>query len=87
MNEQEKARELVEIFRPFVDIYELSSNHEQISDVGSTKLETENAKQCALICVGEILAEYDTKILSGRPSHLEACKAYWQNVKSEIEKL
>ena len=74
MNEQEKARELVERF------YKATVSVESIGDKSS-------AKQCALICVEEFLTEYDTKILSGRPSHLEARKAYWQNVKSEIEKL
>ena len=41
------------------------------------KGETDNAKQCALICVDEILET---------PLHVYG-RGYWENVKQEIEKL
>lgn len=53
----------------------------------SEKIIRYSSKQCALVCVEEILNDYDTKILSGRPSHLESCKGFWIDVKEELKKL
>jgi len=43
------------------------------------KGETDNAKQCALICVDEILREI--------PKRFDSEERYWEDVKKEIEKL
>ena len=43
------------------------------------KGETDNAKQCALICVDEILREI--------PKRFDSEEIYWEEVKKEIEKL
>jgi len=74
MTAKQKCDELVQGFMDFVD-----------GTLPDTILQ--NAKKCALICVYEILNDYDTKILSGRPSHLEACKGFWIDVKSELQTL
>ena len=82
MNEQEKARELVERF------YKATVSVESIGDKSS-------AKQCALICVEEIIGDLkssleQSKVIDLHP-HVEGFVAgmivWWQNVKSEIEKL
>jgi len=71
---KQKCDELVQGFMDFVD-----------GTLPDTILQ--NAKKCALISVEEILKDYNTKILSGRPSHLEACKGFWDDVKDEIIKI
>jgi hypothetical protein len=73
MTPKEKAQELVERFREY-------SHTEFISYRGGYQLDTQiqNAKQCALIAVDEILKvieELRTEVL------------YWQEVKTEIEAL
>lgn len=60
---QEKAKKLVEKFYRYVHKGD------------STVLPDTLAKQCAIICVDEILSES------------EAQYEYWQQVKAEIEKL
>jgi len=66
MTAKEKAIELVEKFSPFVDC-----------DVKFKDSELENARQCALIAVNEILG------YMGADRGTE----FWQQVKSEIKKL
>ena len=68
---EEKAKSLVEMFRIF-------TTHEQYDT------ETHNAKQCAFICVSEILINIIGSNLSGDTSKDEE---YWQQVEKEIEKL
>ena len=48
------------------------------------KGETDNAKQCALICVEEIIEQIR---LLNHDSHFRTLNSYWQEVKKEIEKL
>lgn len=75
-----KAVELVEKFRPYAYAHESERDY--------FKFETENAKQCALISVDEILSEYaycSTNIYDA--SHSEYRRKFWNQVKSEIEKL
>ena len=68
MTPKEKAEELVNRFAPYVDTF-----HKGI---------LENAKQCALIAVDEILKSYDSKDLI-YPKEVK----YWQEVKKEINNL
>ena len=69
MTPKEKAEELVNKF-----------THDLSCDVGS--LSSYQAKQCALIAVGEIILiqQKTTRILSDTV-------VYWQEVKQEIERL
>ena len=66
MNEQEIARALVESFLRYTPV----------------EYEMEYAKQCALICVEEII-DANPRF----PDNVTDTMLYWQNVKSEIEKL
>ena len=68
MEEKEKAKELVNKFYPRATSYSLDR-----------KNQNENAKQCALIAVDEILnvIYYESKSEYG----------YWQEVKQEINNL
>lgn len=79
MTPKDKAVELVYKFKDYVHGYVGSSmliNHEYPEQISS------QVKQCALICVGEILHAYE---FGG------ACSTndlnYWKQVKLEIEKL
>ena len=74
MKAEEKAKELVEKY------YELS-----IVTTYNGNDENEVAKQCALIAVDEIIKSQPFDIYN-----MEQCKnvnEYWQEVKTEIEKL
>jgi hypothetical protein len=69
MTAQEKAKELVDKFG--------NIKHWQYTTgyyVG-TKMTLQDAKQCAIICVDEILSESESQY------------EYWQEVKAEIEKM
>jgi hypothetical protein len=68
--EQKKAKELVEIFLQYVDC---GGNRY------TTKVQIENAKQCALICVDEIL-----KIAVDFSDDIKWTKSFWQTVRNEI---
>tara|TARA_R110002126_G_scaffold35183_1_gene108555 strand:- start:482 stop:694 length:213 start_codon:yes stop_codon:yes gene_type:complete len=67
---KEKAKELVEKFE---------YNGVMIDDI---RMNEEDAKQCAEICVDEILESYNA--LEHYPENL---RDYWQEVKQEINKL
>ena len=66
MSPKEKAKELVDKFSP------LAKNWDCYND---EPLEENNAKQCALIAVDEIIQNFFSNF------------DYWQQVKQEIEKL
>jgi hypothetical protein len=72
MTPKEKAIELVNIFRKFTDGTDPETHRYRLD------IEKENAKQCALITVEEILS-----------AHLfdENEKEYWQQVRTEIANL
>jgi len=68
MELKQKAKELVDRFIPFTD--------------GMTRTEeVENAKQCALICVDEMIRVF--KLEEASQELIE----WWKEVKQEIEKL
>ena len=78
MNEQEKARELVERFENTEAIvFGCTDEMGQSPCIISNKMQRKSAKQCALICVEEAWEE---------ATELHRMD-YWKNVKSEIEKL
>ena len=74
---QEKANELVD------KIYYIIGKNYSKSDGFSLQL-IEEAKQCALIAVDEILNEFPQGF---NGNFEEKRKKYWQQVKQEIEKL
>ena len=76
-NPKLKAEELVEKFKKYS-----YSNTSHDSDLFYRILQ-ENAKQCALIAVNEILQSHYALLTGIKPSTYN----YWQKVKEEIEKL
>jgi hypothetical protein len=76
---KEKAKELVERFSEY-------SHTEFISYRGGYQLDTQiqNAKQCALIAVDEIIANIEP---SASMDVIAARIEYWQEVKTEIQAL
>ena len=67
MTPKEKAKELLDTFK-FADIY----------FVGGNKTMLQNAKNCALLCVDEIIDTLNQSTLEFE---------YWEEVKQEINKL
>lgn len=75
MTPKEKAKELVDKFTKVQACREL-----EWDNLVSCDMEDEDAKQCALICVDEIIATYD-------PLTSQYIIQDWAEVKQEIEKL
>lgn len=89
MTPKEKAKDFVDSFRDY-------ANGTDTYDQYSPFTEKQNAKQCALIAVNEIIeaTKYELShakaYLDGRDSEIITevyYSAYWQEVKQEIEKL
>jgi len=81
MTPKEKAKELVDEF------YEYSGDESTFDDVLAVlriceKERRERAKQCALICVDEII-----EIIDGYANDNWQLRKYWKEVKQEIGKL
>jgi len=72
MKAKDKAKELIQLF------YNKQCSH------SITELAYKSAKQCALICVDEIINTYPTPWSS---LDIDPQKEYWQEVKQEINKL
>jgi hypothetical protein len=77
MEAKDKAKELVDRFKPFAHAINIDYKGEPRTDNGIWK---ESAKACALICVDEMLNAIP-------PNTLIILYNYWQQVKQEIEKL
>ena len=77
MTPKEKAIELVYKFMPIVEC-----GDNRYSD----KVQKQNAKQCALIAVDEILSNNPIKLV-GNAGKFIYMDEYWQQVKTEIENL
>jgi hypothetical protein len=74
MEAKDKAKELIDKFLNHVD------------DCSKTSyFEYENAKQCALICVHEIIEEIQ-KVFTPKLAKLNGTYNYRQEVKQELEK-
>ena len=78
MTPEEKAKELVYSFISYV--------HEDGSCYGNHENIIENAKQCALICVDEILEATKVRVPTVAMAYWKY-NSYWEQVKNEIEKL
>jgi len=76
MTPQEKANELVNNFMEYshTDFIPYKGGYQMDSQI-------ENAKQCALIAVDEIIQEMNSVMLPN------PFKQYWQEVKQQIEQL
>jgi hypothetical protein len=78
MTPQEKAKKLYDKYVPFVQRWD---------DFNAISIKKENAKQCALLALDEIIpiveGYEDSLSLSQQSDALE----WWQEVKQEIEKL
>lgn len=89
---EQKAKELVEKFMPFLNYWEdvpkdSSFNRLAIRKIGIDRLK---AKECALIAVDEILISFNSFMDSRRNFRHELeidAERFWEKVKSEIKKL
>jgi hypothetical protein len=82
---KEKADELIKKYSDFVSGYIGSS---MLTNTEYPEAILNNAKQCALIAVDEIIFNIDATIFYHKDSNaLPLNKEYWQEVKQEIEKL
>jgi|TARA_R110000744_G_scaffold71300_3_gene143565 hypothetical protein len=76
MTAKEKAEELVEKFE---------YNGVMIDDV---RMNEEDAKQCALICVDEIIKATQRETINDSGTGIDVIPMkYWQEVKQEVNKL
>jgi hypothetical protein len=75
MKAKEKANELVESFLPYSDYNECDVFTQRENQL-------KNAKQCALICIDEIIKELTEEI---SPSVHGFRHNYWKEVKQEIK--
>ena len=85
MTPQEKAKELIEKFKPHAR--QLSSGFL----VSNEDVIIKSAKQCALLCVNEILnshpySPYDGAYYELPSDRMDDVKHYWNNVVKEITK-
>lgn len=80
MKAKEKALMLFHSFEEYVESKDTNDN----VTLTDFKLQKENQKQCALICVDEILKSWRE---DGNGSFDVAIIYYWNEVKQEIEKL
>lgn len=80
--EREIARNLVESFRPYVD-------SEIDGDDGfefCREQQSENARQCALVCTNKILTNIEATLLyTKNPTAIEINKKCWLTVKEILE--
>ena len=72
--QQKKAKELVENYMPLADGVDRQEDHDQIEE------HIENAKQCAIICVDEIISELAT-INNDESFNVSKYGNFWQQVK------
>ena len=75
---KDKAKKLVDSFTPYAHYYV----HDLVNMEDNKIEQWENAKQCAIIAVDEII-----KALESDWSFMKIKINYWQDVKQEIEKL
>lgn len=79
MRAKDKAKELVEKFLPY------SYYHEMDNSMNRNYQQEDNAKQCALICVDEIIKQLDC--ISFNHDIEDLPFKYWEEVKQEIYRL
>jgi hypothetical protein len=79
MTPKEKAEELVHKFKKYAYYPKTDNDMLFVNELNN------NAKQCALIAVNEILSDYKNYLLHENTEYKGLM--YWNKVKSEIEKL
>ncbi len=72
MTTKEKAKELIEKFR-------------YNDSIPQSRMEEYKAKQCAIICVDEIIQQFKEELSANVTGHYKI--DYWQQVKTEIQSL
>jgi hypothetical protein len=78
---KEKAKELVSKFIPYNQEYQEGTDMIFSDDL-------DGAKQCALICVDEIISAFNFPKYNGDPeTKINGDEIYWIDVKQEINKL
>lgn len=80
MNPKEKADSLIGVFLSYTNPYEREPGGYGLLQY-STKVNIENAKQCAIICVDEILKSFLNNEWYNNDIQ------YWQSVKKEFESM
>ncbi len=93
MNQRDKSKELVKSFMPYADCMKFSPMSEMGDAPEFSRLkQLENAKECALLAVDNIMTAL--KITTGHCTlnHLDLNEVrhdfqYWEDVKTEINKL
>ena len=83
MKAKEKAKELVD---RFYKVLTKGYAGNDLAQIFADSMWYEEAKQCALICVDEIIESHETKKAFKKMYPIEFLE-YWQEVKQEIEKL
>lgn len=81
MTTKDKAKELVEKFYPFAYCSDGNNSMNRNYQI------EENSKQCALICVDEIINANVQEEFEGHMVDEIGAVDYWREVKQEIEKL
>jgi hypothetical protein len=79
MTPKEKAKELIEKFKKYTDVA-----GDCAIEAECIKINLKFAKQCALICVEEVINEI---LIQNFYSKEKLNLPYWNEVKAEIEKL
>lgn len=87
MTPKEKSNELIEKYSEYVSGYIGSS---MLTNTEYPEMIIKNAKNCALICVNEILdidVWFSKNMVKNNEWNPNECKEFWIEVKQEIEKL
>ena len=88
MNAKEKANELIEKFMLY-SFVKTEISKETMQYEYNYKIKRELAKQCAIIAVDEIIDQWDyvDTYLANLGGEFNPNLRYWQEVKTELEKL
>ena len=86
---KEKAKDLMVQFGLHVEIHKWNGKNQDHHDEYSydEKLSNANAKACALIAVGEIIAIYKKKDGPAGSTYINEGKFFWMQVKEAINQL
>lgn len=89
MNPQNKAKELVSKYYNYVSAWTVTNlpNEAPEAIYEGKKMKIGRAKQCALICANEIIIQIESSTPKDDPYANLFAFDYWQEVKTEIEKM
>ena len=83
MTAEQKAKELIEMFMK-IEIHVRYEDFDSDICIASGNPTIKNAKQCALICVDEILKASTIKLSPNSNGKFVYIDDYWQSVRTEI---